>query len=220
MSDDGSDADEADTRATTIAEAADLEGTFDARWTSYWPPDGSDLATSDGSGETVAGTSPDDVGDVTTQVVPSHVDPESLTETQAAIVEAVATNPTASRRSIADTAGCTPGTVTKTLAKLDLEVDWADRARRRGDDATADRLEAMMAAQADDGAEADGASGAEPDEPTADYLPSVDPETDGVSPDALDRARHACEVAEHIGGDAAALGAYVRDLLEVQATDA
>ena len=102
--------------------------------------------TADENGETVAGTSADDFGDIEMQFVPDFVAEQldDLTGTQRAAVEAYYANPIASQKTVADTAGVHGSTVAHALERVGVEPDWVNRAHRRGDHAVAAKLEGWL----------------------------------------------------------------------------
>lgn len=107
------------------ADNVEVRGEIDAGWTSYWDKDE--------HGNPVGGSSPDEDGEIATEIIPSGIDPEDLTDKQRAIVEAVVMNPTASSKTVAEQAGATNQYVSIVVDKLALDVDWAARAESRGD---------------------------------------------------------------------------------------
>lgn len=111
-----------------------IEGEGDAGWTSYWD--------SDTHGQTVAGTTDDDLGDVVTEFLPDEIDLTDATDLQAEILKAFFANPIASQAKIAEVADCTGPSVKNTLDKFKIEPNWAERARERGDEGIARRLAA------------------------------------------------------------------------------
>lgn len=99
----------------------EIDGQVDGRFTSYYDADKHGAAA---KGETVAGTTADDEGEVTMDHWPSAVDadPEDLTETQERIIRAAARYPDAHPNDLADAADCHRVTVYSALREK-----WPER---------------------------------------------------------------------------------------------
>ena len=114
-----------------MKENVKVDGEINAGWTSYF-----------GDGETIRGTTEDDLGDEETDWYPNHVNPDELTKSQRAVIRQLYTNPRASQGAVADKAGVSKATVRNTIQKYNLDVDWAARAEARGEPGQAEHIRA------------------------------------------------------------------------------
>jgi len=105
----------------------DIDGAVDAGWSSYYDADehapARDSATASDGGETVAGSSPADDGDVSTDCWPTALDRADFTGTQQRVIELLSDPVNRTGKEAAEGAGCHPTTVSQIRSKVRCYAD-------------------------------------------------------------------------------------------------
>ncbi len=103
-----------------------VDGEIDVGFTSYFDPDK--------HGQTVGGTTEDDLHDEDTVAIPGHIDLDDLSPLQRDIIEAFFSNPSASKSTIEDISGASESWIDMTLGQCDVDPEWEKRAELRGEE--------------------------------------------------------------------------------------